>query len=118
VGCGLHKEEKWRGLCTSLPFFFLEIEQEGEGNGRRGGTARPWAPAPWCMTTPGEDGKTERRPRGSDSGPHLVRRWSTEGCPRRWVVGGNGERRWRAAARGRGGEVLGRYGWSQGWLGG
>jgi hypothetical protein len=25
------------GLCTSLPFFFLEIEQEGEGNGRRGG---------------------------------------------------------------------------------
>jgi hypothetical protein len=36
-GCGLHKEEKWRGLCTSLPFFFLETEQEGEGNGRRGG---------------------------------------------------------------------------------
>jgi hypothetical protein len=35
-GCGLHKEEKWRGLCTSLPFFFLETEQEEEGNGRRG----------------------------------------------------------------------------------
>jgi hypothetical protein len=36
-GCGRHKEKKWRGLCTSLPFFFLEIEQEGEGNGRREG---------------------------------------------------------------------------------
>jgi hypothetical protein len=35
--CGLHREEKWRGLCTNLPFFFLEIEQEVEGNGRRGG---------------------------------------------------------------------------------
>jgi hypothetical protein len=35
-GCGLHKEEKWRGLCTSLLFFFLETEQEGVGNGRRG----------------------------------------------------------------------------------
>jgi hypothetical protein len=35
-GCGLHKEEKWRGLCTCLPFFFLETEQEGEGNSRRG----------------------------------------------------------------------------------
>jgi hypothetical protein len=28
-GCGLHKEERWRELCTSLPFFFLETEQEG-----------------------------------------------------------------------------------------
>jgi hypothetical protein len=25
------------GLCTSLPFFFLETEQVGEGNGRSGG---------------------------------------------------------------------------------
>jgi hypothetical protein len=33
-----------------------------------GGAARPWAPAPWCMATHGEEGKTERRPRGSDSG--------------------------------------------------
>jgi hypothetical protein len=24
-----YKKEKWRGLCTSLPFFFLETEQEG-----------------------------------------------------------------------------------------
>jgi hypothetical protein len=80
------------GLCTSLPFFFLETEQEGEGNSRRG-AARPWAPAPWCMATPGEEGKTERRPRGSDSSPHLVWRRSTEGHPRRWVVAGNGERR-------------------------
>jgi hypothetical protein len=45
-GCGLHKKEKWRRLCISLPFFFLETEYEGEGNGRRG-AARPWAPAPW-----------------------------------------------------------------------
>jgi hypothetical protein len=30
-GYGLHKKKKWRGLCTSLPFFFLETEQEGEG---------------------------------------------------------------------------------------
>jgi hypothetical protein len=37
-GCGLHKEDKWRGLCTSLPFFFLEIEKEGERNGRMGGS--------------------------------------------------------------------------------
>jgi hypothetical protein len=77
--CGLHKEEKLRGLCTSLPFFFLETEQEAEENGRRG--ARPWAPAPWCMAIPGEEGKTERRLRGSNSGPHLVRRWAMEGCP-------------------------------------
>jgi hypothetical protein len=55
-GCGLHKEEKWRGFCTSLPFFFLETEQEGEGNGRRG-AARPWAPAPWRMAPPGEGKK-------------------------------------------------------------
>jgi hypothetical protein len=34
-----------RGLCTSLPFFFLETEQEGGGNGRRG-AARPWVRAP------------------------------------------------------------------------
>jgi hypothetical protein len=60
----------------------------------------------------------ERRPRGFDSGPHLVRRRPTEGCPRRWVVASNGERRQRAATRGRGGEVLGRRGWSEGWLGG
>jgi hypothetical protein len=58
-GCGLHKEKIWRGLCTSLPFFFLEIEQEGEGNGRRG-AASSWALAPWCMATPGEEGKIER----------------------------------------------------------
>jgi hypothetical protein len=38
-GCGLHKKKKWRGLCTSLPFFFLDTEQEGEGNGRMGGQA-------------------------------------------------------------------------------
>jgi hypothetical protein len=38
-GCGLHKKKKWRELCTSLPFFFLETEQEGEGNGRMGGQA-------------------------------------------------------------------------------
>jgi hypothetical protein len=67
---------------------------------------------------PGEEGKTERRPRGSDSGPHLVRRRPTEGCPRRWVVAGNGERRRRAAARGRGGEVLGRRERSEGRLAG
>jgi hypothetical protein len=36
-GCGLHKNEKWRGLCTSLPFFFLETEQDREGNCRMGG---------------------------------------------------------------------------------
>jgi hypothetical protein len=29
---------------------------------------------PLVMATPVEEGKTERRPRGSDSGPHLVRR--------------------------------------------
>jgi hypothetical protein len=39
-GCGLHKKEKWRGLCTSLPFFFLETEQEGGTVGW--GVARPW----------------------------------------------------------------------------
>jgi hypothetical protein len=79
-GYRLHKEEKWRGLCTSLPFFFLKTEQEGEGNGRRG-VARPWAPAPWCIAMPGKEGKMERRPRGSDFSPHLVQRQSTEGCP-------------------------------------
>jgi hypothetical protein len=105
-----------RGLRTSLPFFFLETEQEGEGNGWRG-AARPWVSAPWYMAMPGEEGKTERRPRGSDSDPHLVRRWSTEGCPWRWVVAGNGERRQRAAVRGRGGEVLGQCGRSEGRLG-
>jgi hypothetical protein len=62
------------------------------------------------MATHGEEGKTERRPRGSDSGPHLVRRRSMEGCLWRWVVAGNGGRRRRAAVRGRGGEVLGRHG--------
>jgi hypothetical protein len=36
-GCGLHKEEKWRGLCTSLPFFFLETEYEGRCWGGVGG---------------------------------------------------------------------------------
>jgi hypothetical protein len=116
-GCGLHKKEKWRGLCTSLPFFFLETEQEGEGNDTRG-AARPWAPAPWCMAMHGEEGKMERRPRGSDSGPHFMRRRSTEGCLRGWAVAGNGGRQRRAAARGRGGEVLGRRGWSEGRLGG
>jgi hypothetical protein len=78
-----------------LPFFFLETEQEGEGNGRMGGTARPWEPAPWCMATPGEEEKTERRPRGSDFGPHLVRRRSTEAVHRDgwWpaMVSGGGE---------------------------
>jgi hypothetical protein len=91
-GCGLHKEEKWRGLCTSLPCFFLKTEQEGEGNGRRG-VARPWAPAPWCMATLREEGKKERRPRGSDSDPHLVRRRSTAHGDGWWpaMVSGGGE---------------------------
>jgi hypothetical protein len=43
-GCGLYKEEKWRGLCISLPFFFLETEQEGEGNGRGDGQAMGASP--------------------------------------------------------------------------
>jgi hypothetical protein len=70
------------------------------------------------MAKPGEEGKMERRPRGSDSGPHLVRRRYTEGCPQRSVVAGSGEWRRRVAARGRGGEVLGRCGRSEGQLGG
>jgi hypothetical protein len=60
--------------------------------------------------------ETERRPRGSESGPHLMRRRATEGCPRRWVVASNGEWRQRAAASGRGGEVLGQRGRSEGRL--
>jgi hypothetical protein len=52
-GFELHKE-KWRGSCTSLPFFFLEIEQEGEGNGRMGaGVVQAMGAGPWCMATPG-----------------------------------------------------------------
>jgi hypothetical protein len=90
--------------------------RRGERNGRMGGgAARPWAPASWCMLMPREEGKMERRLRGSNSGPHLARRRSTEGCPRRWVVGSNGERRRQAAARGRG-EVLGQRGRSKGRL--
>jgi hypothetical protein len=55
-GCGLHKEEKWRGFCTSLPFFFCETEQEGEGNGRRG-AARPRVPARGAWQHLGRRGK-------------------------------------------------------------
>jgi hypothetical protein len=91
-GCGLHKKEKWRGLCTSLPFFFLETEKVGEGNGRMGGSQAMGAD-PLVHGDAREEGKMERRPRRSDSGLHLVWRRSTEGCPRRWVVAGNGARR-------------------------
>jgi hypothetical protein len=69
------------GLCTSLPFFFLETEQEGEGNSRRWGSQAMGAgPLAHGNTRGGE--KMERRLRGFDSGPHLVRRQSTEGYPR------------------------------------
>jgi hypothetical protein len=82
-GCGLHKKKKWRGLCTSLHFLLPQDRTGGGEEHRMRGATRPWAPAPWCMATLGEEGKTERRPRGSDSGPHLVWRRSTEDCPQR-----------------------------------
>jgi hypothetical protein len=64
-GCGLHKKEKWRGLCTSLPFFFLETEQEEEGNGRMGGGQAMGAGPPGAWRRPGR----RRKRRGGREGP-------------------------------------------------
>jgi hypothetical protein len=64
-GCGLHKEKKWRGLCTSLPFFFPETEQEGEGNGRMGGRPGHGRRSPGAWQRPGRRGKW----RGDRGGP-------------------------------------------------
>ena len=47
-------------------------------------------------------GKTERRPRGSDSPPHLELGWSEAGCPRRWTEVGDGGYGGGAARLGRG----------------
>ena len=51
----------------------------------------------------GKWGKTERRPRGFDSSPHLELGWSEAGCPRRRAEvgdgsygGGAGAQEWRA----------------------
>jgi hypothetical protein len=71
-GCILHKEERWRGLCTSLPFFFLETEQEG-GNGRRGGG----------QASNGGSG-------GSCAGPHMHAR---SGLQLEQAVGNTGEKK-------------------------
>ena len=50
-----------------------------------------WAGGPQGAMEAGKWGKTERRPRGSDSPTHLERRRSVKGCPRRRAeVGDNG----------------------------
>ena len=48
----------------------------------------------------------KRRARGSDSPPHLERRWSEEGCPRRRVEVGNSDYGGGAARPGRGRAVV------------
>ena len=50
-----------------------------------GGGRRPWARGPGGTEAVEKWGKTERRPRGSDSPTHLGRRWSVEGG-RRWLA--------------------------------
>ena len=45
----------------------------------------PW---PWGTAAVEKWGKTERRPRGFDSPPHLELGWSEAGCPRRRADGG------------------------------
>jgi hypothetical protein len=94
-GYGLHKEEKWRGLCTSLPFFFLETELEGEGNGRRGRPRHACRPH-GAWQRPGRRGKW----RGGQGGP--VPALTSCGDGLRRVVHGDG---WWPAMVSGGGEL-------------
>jgi len=72
----------------------LLLPHDGQNRGGHGRGRRPWARGPGGTAAVEKWGKTERRPRGSDSPTHLGRRWSVEGG-----------RRWRAevAGYGRGG---------------
>jgi len=58
----------------------MDRTEEAMGGGRR-----PWARGPGGTEAVEKWGKTERRPRGSDSPTHLGRRWSVEGG-RRWLA--------------------------------
>ena len=72
----------------------LLLPHDGQNRGGHGRGRRPWARGPGGTAAVEKWGKTERRPRGSDSPTHLGRRWYVEGG-----------RRWRAevAGYGRGG---------------
>ena len=72
-----------------LPLIFFLLTHRPNRGGRRWG--RPWAGGPRGAMETGKWGKTERRPRGSDSPTHLEQRRSVKGCPRRRAeVGDNG----------------------------
>jgi hypothetical protein len=77
--CRLHKEEKG-GLCTSRPFFFLETEQEGEGNGRRGG-GQAMGAGPLAHGNTQEGGKNREEAEGVRFWPSPRAKTDYEGCP-------------------------------------
>jgi len=78
------KRKEGRGFWAKFPsFFLLPLPGTEEAQG-----GRPWGPAALGAREAGEWGKTERRPRGSDSPAHLERRQPME-SGRRWPAGGS-----------------------------